>query len=110
MPGQTTGFTFIDGNANCYFINDTQIVYKPVTKLQSSSGEYNGGSSKTVAIDKKTFSKLHKLAKKIIADKQVHEVYRNKGDGVIEVDKTSVNFNGQSLFYKKMREMLLEIL
>lgn len=110
MQGQTTGFTFIDGNANCYYISGTQIIYKPVTKLQSSSGEYDGGYPKTVAIKKRTFSKLYKLAKNVITDEQVHEVYRNKGDGVIEFDKVSVNFKGRSLLYIQIHEMLLKII
>lgn len=110
MMGQNTGFTFIDGSANCYFISDTQVVYKPVTKLQSSSGEYDGGTPKTVIIDKKTFLKLYKLANEIISDKQIHKVYRNMGDGVIQLDKVSVNFKGQSLLYKEIHNMLLRAL
>ncbi len=110
MQGQTISFTFIDGMANCYFISDTQIVYKPVTKQQSSSGEYDGGPAKTISINQKTFLKLSKLANKIIADKKLHEKYRNMGDGVIELDKVSVNFNGKSPLYKKIHDLLLKTL
>lgn len=110
MSGQNPGFIFCDGNANCYFISDTQIVYKPITKLQSSSGEYDGGNPQTVTITKKTFTRLSKLAKKIITDKKEHELDRKKGDGIIEFDGTAVNFKGKSQSYKDITEMLFKVL
>jgi hypothetical protein len=54
-------YHYADGSANVYKIYGDSISYIPVTKAQSSSGEYSGGEPKTIAITSEQKEKLIKL-------------------------------------------------
>ncbi|MFT3980063.1 MAG: hypothetical protein QM687_06300 [Ferruginibacter sp.] len=110
MQGQTTGFTFIDGNANCYFVSDSQVVYKPVTKLQSSSGEYSGGNPQTIPIDSTVFLTLQEVANSIVNNKKIHIENHIKGSGVITIVNQTILFDGNSNLYIEINRLLKGIL
>ena len=110
MSGQTTGFTFIDGNANAYVITNTQVVYKPVTKLQSSSGEYSGGKPQTIPIEPYVFFAVQEIANSIVSNTNIHIEDRVKGSGVITINNQTTLFDGNSNMYKEINRLLKDIL
>jgi len=91
-----TSYTYIDGNNNEYLIMEGSVTYKPITARESSSGTYNGGEAKNVAITSSQFQKIETLIKTILKDKSAHEATRQMGFGTVICGKKTVYLNVNS--------------
>ncbi len=76
-------YTYVDGSANSYEVTPTSVQYIPIKPENSSSGTYDGGEERTVAIDSTTFSSLDSLFTDAIKDTSSHIKNRIKGSGMI---------------------------
>ncbi|MCH2234515.1 MAG: hypothetical protein MK078_09705 [Crocinitomicaceae bacterium] len=75
--------TYIDGSNNSYSLDHSKLSYDPVTKEESSSGEYSGGEAKTVSlIDEEEIQLMH-LFDKVLEDTENHIEKRTMGCGTI---------------------------
>jgi len=76
-------YIYSDGNSNSYNISETQIKYDPVTKENSSSGNYSGGEAKSKSLSQKDFEKLNSLFKEAIAAKTEQQSDRVMQSGLL---------------------------
>jgi hypothetical protein len=76
-------YTYVDGSANSYEVTPTSVQYIPIKPENSSSGTYDGGEERTVAIDSATFSGIDSLFTDAIKDTSSHIKNRIKGSGMI---------------------------
>lgn len=86
-------YTYIDGNNNVFSIAPESLSYEPISKEQSSSGEYDGGEPKMVKITNEQFTKIEGIIDAILADKSIHEKNREMGFGTIIVGKKTIYIN-----------------
>ena len=93
-----TGFRYIDGSNNTYFIWGNEIKYTPISKENSSSGEYDGGEAKSIQIKKEESDKLYKLCSDAITDTTTHINHRNMGCGTL----VHVQKSGNKTYYLSM--------
>lgn len=96
LKSKTVMYTYIDGNNNDYIITPENLTYKPISKTESSSGEYDGGEPKDVKLTHEQFTKIESIIAKILADKSSHENNREMGFGTIVVGKKSIYINRSS--------------
>jgi len=89
-------YTYIDSNNNNYIITPENINYEPISKVESSSGEYDGGAPKTANISTEQFAKIEGIIHTILADKSSHEKNREMGFGTIVIGKEAVYINRNS--------------
>ena len=54
-------YRYFDGNGNDFTLTPTKLVYAPVRKEESSSGQYSGGDAKTVGVTPAQFEAIEKL-------------------------------------------------
>lgn len=76
-------YRYIDGNNNDYLIQTDSIFYYPVSEKESSSGEYNGGGTKSDKLSGEEFIKIESLIKAIVKDKKNHIDHRLMGCGTL---------------------------
>ena len=76
-------YIYSDGNSNTYNISETHINYEPVTKGNSSSGNYSGGEAKTKNISQKDFEKINSLFKEALASKVEQQQTREMMTGLL---------------------------
>ena len=76
-------YTYVDGSANSYEVTPTSVQYIPIKPENSSSGTYDGGEERTVAIDNTTFMRLDSLFTAAIKATSNHIKNRIKGSGMI---------------------------
>lgn len=76
-------YVYSDGSANEYRISPRELQYVPVTKANSSSGFYSGGTHKTVALNEAQFQTISQLLNDALADKAAHHGTRVKMSGLI---------------------------
>lgn len=78
-----TNYEYIDGNNNIYIITELLITYKPVTKAESSSGNYSGGKPKEIEITSEEFKKLEKLFSRALSAKKEQRTNRIMQSGML---------------------------
>lgn len=76
-------YIYSDGNSNSYNITETHINYEPVTKENSSSGNYSGGEAKSKTISQKDFEKINTLFKEAITAKTEQQNDRVMQSGLL---------------------------
>src|SRR5687767_14130412 len=84
-----THYKYIDGNNNTFVIEPSSIEYVPITKPQSSSGDYSGGAPKRAAITSAQFQRIATILDQIVADTANHIEKRNMGCGTVVRDGKS---------------------
>ena len=75
--------SYIDGNNNVWEIDYSAIHYKPVTKQESSSGEYSGGKNRNIVISPEQYSELQRLAQTALEDKTAQLDKRQMGSALL---------------------------
>lgn len=80
-------YEYADGAGNLYIINSKSIEYRPITKAQSSSGNYSGGTPRTVKIDTVQYQTISMMLDRALNLKSIHvgdgKMGRAKGTGTI---------------------------
>jgi hypothetical protein len=80
-------YEYADGAGNLYIINSKSIEYRPITKAQSSSGNYSGGTPRTVKIDTVQYQTISMMLDRALNLKSIHvgdgKMGRAKGTGMI---------------------------
>ena len=89
-------YLYIDGNNNDYLINTDSIYYNPVTKNESSSGEYSGGEPKSDKLTAEEFSKIESQMKSIVKDKKNQIDNRLMGCGTLVIGNKSLFIDANS--------------
>ena len=98
---------YADGNNNTYVITADSIKYHPVTRAESSSGEYDGGDPAEARIMKADYEELSALISALAKDSMAHAESRMMGTGLVVVEDK----NGKKEKYViKPSEQRLEIL
>lgn len=103
-------FTYVDGNNNSYEIFKDSVSYIPISKENSSSGEYSGGDSKTVAIDEMIFLKIRSEINTLIKSKSEHIETRLMGCGTIIFKKKTYYINMNSSLKENFETMLRQLI
>jgi hypothetical protein len=78
-----TAYQYSDGNANVYSIRPGTLEYIPVKPQESSSGFYQGGDPKKVALTSQAFQTLAALFETARNNTGIHITERKKGSGMI---------------------------
>jgi hypothetical protein len=83
-------YMYSDGNSNAYSVKETELKYDPVSKEESSSGNYSGGEPKVVVITPHELNKLTVLFEEVMADSSCQQTKRSMGSGLlIRYNKTA---------------------
>nr|MBP7542501.1 hypothetical protein [Ignavibacteriaceae bacterium] len=82
------------------------IVYTPVTPNESSSGEYSGGSPKSVKITAEQFLKIETLIKAILKDKSNFIKERLMGCGTLIIGKKTTYVSSASKLKENLEQEL----
>ena len=99
-------YTYIDGNNNDYEITSDSIFYSPITPVESSSGEYSGGSPKRVKVSEEQFLKIEMMIKSILKDKSNFIKTRLMGCGTLIVGKKTTYINSASSLKAELEKEL----
>ena len=84
-------YVYSDGSANEYRISPRELQYVPVTKENSSSGFYSGGTEKSVVLSDAQYRTISQLLDAALADKTAHTGTRVKMTGLIRRSTDSTN-------------------
>jgi hypothetical protein len=80
-------YEYADGAGNLYIINSKSIEYRPITKAQSSSGNYSGGTPRTVKLDTVQYQAISLMLDRALNLRSIHvgdgKMGRAKGTGLI---------------------------
>lgn len=106
FTSQAKSYLYIDGNNNDYKITSDSIVYTPVTPNESSSGEYSGGSPKSVKITAEQFLKIETLIKAILKDKSNFIKERLMGCGTLIIGKKTTYVSSASKLKENLEQEL----
>jgi len=107
-PAKMTSYEYVDGNGNLYAINNTSVVYDPVTPEESSTGMYSGGEAYTAPLEQKQFDQIQATFNKVVENKNDQTDVRSKGTGtliVLPANKTYI-FKMDSPSKKEMEEVI----
>jgi hypothetical protein len=86
-------YSYTDGNNNTYYITPHQVVYYPISPLQSSSGLYSGGKAAQKEITDKDYAALLTLIAKISQTPTDHQEERIKFASILHyraLNKTTI--------------------
>ena len=83
-------YTYIDGNNNRYTIKRDEIVYRPITPADSSTGTYSGGAPATIELAPDAFEHLETLLQLVLDDTAHHLADRPMGSGTLSVGDQTV--------------------
>jgi hypothetical protein len=107
-------YQYSDGNANIYIITPDTLEYIPVTPQESSSGFYQGGDPKKVALTSQAFQTLAALFEAAKNNSEIHIAERKKGSGMITTlsgsEKHSIILKPGSVELGKIEAALKELL
>ncbi len=103
-----TSYEYVDGNGNLYAINNTSVVYDPVTPEESSTGMYSGGEPYTAPLEQKQFDQIEATFKKAIENKADQTDTRSMGTGTLIVmpSKKTYIFKMNSGAKKEIEEVI----
>jgi hypothetical protein len=104
-----TSYVYVDGNNNTYSIG-RRLEYIPVTKAQSSSGEYSGGEPKSVEISEEQLAALGALVDRIVGDTANVLSERPMGCGTVIRDGLRTFFRSSSPLKAELERMLKQML
>lgn len=103
-------YSYSDGSGNAYFISETSLIYNPVTPLESSSGEYDGGSPAEVALTAEDYEMLKDLLESAINDPQDQIENREMMSGYIQKGDLKVVIAPKSETQTKIETALQNLL
>lgn len=106
----TNMYSYSDGSGNAYFISETSLIYNPVTPLESSSGEYDGGSPAEVALTAEDYEMLKDLLESAINDPQDQIENREMMSGYIQKGDLKVVIAPKSETQTKIETALQNLL
>jgi hypothetical protein len=72
-------YEYADGAGNVYIINPKSIDYRPITKTESSSGNYEGGKPRIVKIDTLQYQAIVMMLDRALNLKSIHAKQDNQG-------------------------------
>jgi hypothetical protein len=72
-------YEYADGAGNVYIINPKSIDYRPITKVESSSGNYDGGKPRIVKIDTLQYQAIVMMLDRALNLKSIHAKQDNQG-------------------------------
>ncbi|MBA3462362.1 MAG: hypothetical protein H0T46_20540 [Deltaproteobacteria bacterium] len=104
-----TRYAYVDGNNNTYVIR-RRLEYIPITKAQSSSGEYSGGEPKAVEISEAQLAELVALIDRIAADTANVLAERPMGCGTVVRDGVRTFFRSSSPWKRELERALAGML
>ncbi|AFY94274.1 hypothetical protein [Chamaesiphon minutus] len=80
-------YQYADGSGNLYLIDRGSIEYRPITRAESSSGNYDGGAPKTVKITDRQYRQVAAMIDRALDRKSIQvgngKNGRAKGTGII---------------------------
>lgn len=79
----STYYQYADGNANVYIITSDSLEYIPVKPEESSTGIYNGGEPKKIALSIQEFRNVSGLLEAAKKNNAIHIPDRIKTSGMI---------------------------
>ena len=96
--GIDSQYIYTDGNNNTYSLRGDTLNYYPVKKINSSSGQYDGGDSKSIQLDKDQIEKLIDLFNLTLNNIDIHQKKREMGCGTLVVIESK---NEQRIYIKR---------
>ena len=114
LSGQVN-YIYSDGSSNNYIVSETQIIYDPIKKENSSSGIYSGGEPKSKPITPKDFENINTLFKEAITAKSDHQQNREMMTGLLIHKKgkktiDQIVLKPSSLYISKIESLLKSLL
>jgi hypothetical protein len=107
-------YTYLDGSANKYELNGTNLEYTPVKKENSSSGEYSGGVQKKVTVTSEEIKLVKAAFEKAIKAKTEQHDKREMMTGMVikekKKKKTEVILKSDSVAKKELEELLKKLI
>jgi hypothetical protein len=80
-------YEYADGSGNLYLIGADSIDYRPITRAESSSGMYDGGTPRTVKLDSGKYQAISVMLDRALNLKSIQidngKMGREKGTGLI---------------------------
>ena len=96
--GIDSQYIYTDGNNNTYSLQGDTLNYYPVKKINSSSGQYDGGDLKSIQLDKDQLEKLIDLFNLTLNNIGIHQKKREMGCGTLVVIESK---NEQRIYIKR---------
>lgn len=107
-------YFYLDGSANKYELNGTNLEYTPVKKENSSSGEYSGGTPKKVTVTSEEIKLLKAAFDKAIKAKSEQQENREMMTGMVikekKKKKTEIILKSDSAAKKELEDLLKKII
>lgn len=107
-------YTYLDGSANKFELNGTNLEYTPVKKENSSSGEYSGGVQKKVTVTSEEINLIKAAFEKAIKAKTEQQEKREMMTGMVikekKKKKTEVILKSDSASKKELEELLKKLI
>lgn len=99
-------YIYTDGNNNTYSLKGDTLKYNPVKKINSSSGQYDGGEIKTIKLNAGQIETLTSLFDTALKTTNIHIQQREMGCGTLAKIKPD---NEQRAYLKMNAEEKIEI-
>lgn len=103
-------YSYSDGSGNTYFISETSLIYNPVTLLESSSGEYSGGSPAEVSLTTEDYEMLKDLLESAINNPQDQIENREMMSGYIQKGDLGIVLSPKSASKTEIEKTLKNLL
>ncbi len=103
-------YRYVDGNNNTYFITATNIDYKPIDKMMSSSGTYDGGEPVKKEIDEVQYTAIQAAMQAAIENTAAHIDKREMGSGWISVEGKSYKIAYRAKEKAAIEKVLKEVI
>lgn len=103
-------YSYSDGSGNAYTLQNRTLSYDPVTPLESSSGEYDGGKAATVDVTPENHDALVHLFDAAMADTSDHIKNRVKMSGYLQAGNKTVILDPDSKRKEEIEALLKSLL
>jgi hypothetical protein len=107
-------YTYLDGSGNKYELIKSELVFYPVKKENSSTGEYSGGVWKKVSITAEEIKLVKAAFEKAIKAKSEQQQDREMMSGLVMKEKkkkkTEVILKSDSEAKKELEEVLKKLI
>lgn len=78
-------YIYFDINNNSYKVTKTQLQYTPITSRESSSGNYDGGTEKSINLNDSEFKTLTTYFESLKLLKETHQSKRSRMTSLLKV-------------------------
>jgi hypothetical protein len=107
-------YQYADGAGNLYIIDRQSIDYRPITRAESSSGIYDGGTPRKVKIDARQYQEIAVKLDQVFDLKSINISNRNlgraKGTGVISKPDKNRQIQSRVIAHKSQEQNEIEAL